>query len=73
MPALALLWHGTHDGLGQTFMTWDSPLYTTFFRWQHYEDWIVTTQATHLWQHYNDFCTLIFNACAHVVVSHPGP
>lgn len=54
-------------------MTWDSPLYTTFFRWQHYEDWIVTTQATHLWQHYNDFCTLIFNACAHVVVSHPGP
>ena len=29
-------------------------------RWQHVEDWIVTTQATDLWQHYlNEFWILI--------------
>ena len=29
-------------------------------RWQHLQDWIVTTQATDLWQHcFNDFWILI--------------
>ena len=49
-------WLGTHD---KGSMTWDSPL-QHFARWQHFEDWIVTSHATDLWQHYfNDFCSLI--------------
>ena len=52
-----LAWHPRQGRIGRTFMTWHSPL-QHFVRWQHFEDWIVTAQATDLWQHYfNDFFT----------------